>query len=344
MSSENDNHRIHPRLTISERYRHRTAFTLIELLVSIAIIAVLIALLLPAIQSAREAARRLQCRNNLKQIGIALHNYHDTHTVFPYGCTNSFPVVSRVTTNKHTWVELVLPFLDHTTLYSQIDFSAAVDSSSNRLLFEGRKLPFLACPSNRYSNLFISRDGFYFGDWGATDTSPGNGPIQGLGYPLCAGSILPDIVPPDCISGPGSFCVSEHPAPGAPLSWWQPHSLPSPGLFNRGMTKTRIADAIDGASNTMLAGERNAEECCLGGAVSWNCPVFFTGQRINSTTRDAESTNYWKNCGGSSHHLGGAFFLYADGGVRFLGNSIDFQTFCRFGDRQDGIAASNPGE
>src|ERR1700728_1014369 len=89
--------------------RHRRGFTLIELLVVIAIIAVLIALLLPAVQSAREAARRAQCINNLKQVGIAMHNYHDALSSLPPG---SMAVVDG------TWQLFILPFLEQTTLYN----------------------------------------------------------------------------------------------------------------------------------------------------------------------------------------------------------------------------------
>ncbi len=95
--------------------RHR-GFTLIELLVVIAIIAILIALLLPAVQQAREAARRTQCKNHLKQLGLALHNYHDTYSVFPYGHQ------SEVTGARHRracWFQSILPFVDQAPLYNK---------------------------------------------------------------------------------------------------------------------------------------------------------------------------------------------------------------------------------
>ena len=95
------------------RGRAKVGFTLIELLVVIAIIAVLIALLLPAVQQAREAARRTQCRNNLHQIGLALHNYHDTHSTFPPGIVDA----SAIRTGQMTsWLTLVLPFVDETAI------------------------------------------------------------------------------------------------------------------------------------------------------------------------------------------------------------------------------------
>src|SRR5437660_530008 len=94
--------------------RPTDGFTLIELLVVIAIIAVLIALLLPAVQAAREAARRAQCVNNLKQLGIAMHNYHDTNGSFPIG---------RQGKPRRTWTFGILPFIEQTTLYNAINFS-----------------------------------------------------------------------------------------------------------------------------------------------------------------------------------------------------------------------------
>src|SRR5579883_657432 len=100
----------------------RSGFTLIELLVVIAIIAVLIALLLPAVQSAREAARRTQCVNNLKQIGLALHNYHQAHNVFPMGCSSGMWSAVGVYQTKQnlSYLALMLPFLEQTQVYNSI--------------------------------------------------------------------------------------------------------------------------------------------------------------------------------------------------------------------------------
>src|SRR5437588_8459259 len=102
----------------------RRGFTLIELLVVIAIIAVLIALLLPAVQQAREAARRSQCRNNLKQLGIALHNYHDTHRVFPIGFLDTIWGTGETNVSAGwSWGAYLLPYLDNAALYNQFNFS-----------------------------------------------------------------------------------------------------------------------------------------------------------------------------------------------------------------------------
>ncbi|MFI4874195.1 MAG: type II secretion system protein, partial [Blastopirellula sp. JB062] len=104
--------------------RHRQAFTLVELLVVIAIIGVLIALLLPAVQAAREAARRSQCSNNLKQMGLALHNFHDTFGRFPPGASdNSTPFGNGYTSpGGHSWMAYSMPFLELGSAYDSCDF------------------------------------------------------------------------------------------------------------------------------------------------------------------------------------------------------------------------------
>src|SRR6201986_212949 len=104
--------------------RRRPGFTLIELLVVIAIIAILVALLLPAVQQAREAARRSQCQNNLKQMGLALHNYHDVYQLFPYGCT------AQCSWGISFFVS-ILPYIDQSNVYNQINFICDNNSTIN---------------------------------------------------------------------------------------------------------------------------------------------------------------------------------------------------------------------
>jgi prepilin-type N-terminal cleavage/methylation domain-containing protein len=127
----------------------KRGFTLIELLVVIAIIAVLIALLLPAVQQAREAARKTQCRSNLKQIGLALHNYHDAFTVFPMGYCAAMPYVDGATdtANGWGWSALVLPQLDQAPLYNQFNFGQPVQNYPAIQT----KLQVYLCPSDTVS-------------------------------------------------------------------------------------------------------------------------------------------------------------------------------------------------
>jgi prepilin-type N-terminal cleavage/methylation domain-containing protein/prepilin-type processing-associated H-X9-DG protein len=316
--------------------RIRPGFSLIELLVVVAIVAILIGLLLPAVQKVREAAARGKCLNNVKQLALALHLYHDVAGRFPYTSYYNHP-----SGNQHTWVELVLPHMGHGSLYRQINFAVRNDVGANRRLFENRSFPFLACPSNPHAGLLTTRAGWPFAEWSA--------PQQGLYYPLCGGTLLPDEPPPDCGCS-NCYCATEPDnAPGigpATLRWHRPVSTgrQHPGVFNRTYTVVRLADITDGAGNTILLGERNAEECGFGGAFSNNFTVFYTGQRINSPTRDlaAQPWSWWTNCGASSKHPGGAIFAMADGSVHFVRQDIPLATFAALGDKSDGVVAALP--
>lgn len=308
----------------------RSGFTLIELLVVIAIIAVLIALLLPAVQQAREAARRSQCKNNLKQIGLALHNYHDSINTFPYCSTYAINPAF-----KHTWVEMILPYIDNAPLYNQINFSLPNDATTptnNLALFDSKTVVFIQCPSNPFSASLACKDGSLFREFPVRH--------QGLAYPLMSGTIQPDSVSPDC-GCENCFCNTET---TIVRSWNSSHLFNRfPGIFNRGASVSRIRDITDGASNTIMAAERNAEECGWGGAFSWNFTNVYTGQKINSPTRTTNvGSDWWRNCGSSSYHVGGAHMLMGDGAVKFYSNNIDHRTYCYLGDKADGNVANSP--
>src|SRR5437762_3175960 len=131
------------------RGRLPAGFTLVELLVVIAIIGVLVALMLPAVQAAREAARRMKCQNNLKQIGLALHGYHDSHSSLPGG---SFCPPETIA-HCHTWVEVLLPYLEQTSWHSQIDFSVYNNERNNPQVLNEKKLAVLMCPSDSDAGL-----------------------------------------------------------------------------------------------------------------------------------------------------------------------------------------------
>jgi prepilin-type N-terminal cleavage/methylation domain-containing protein len=161
----------------------RLGFTLIELLVVIAIIGILIALLLPAVQKVREAANRIKCTNNLKQIGLALHNYHDSMQSFPpaYIDGNTDPTTDAAFDlgPGWGWASVILPYLEQTNIYNQVDFNQTVGLNSISQL----TLPIFLCPSDEilptfqvYGTSTIVAQGNYVGCNGTLETTsyPGN--------------------------------------------------------------------------------------------------------------------------------------------------------------------------
>lgn len=155
-------------------------FTLIELLVVIAIIAILIALLLPAVQQAREAARRTQCKNNLKQLGLALHNYHDTFNMFPPGAIQDFAGNGQ---NEATWVSMILPYIEQAPLYNRANFSscfgcvAGVGNPPYEIVSPA--IPGMSCPSD--PNAGKSAYGYFRrGNYAANS---GIGPVHSVSNP-----------------------------------------------------------------------------------------------------------------------------------------------------------------
>ena len=216
----------------------RRGFTLVELLVVIAIIGILIALLLPAVQAAREAARRMQCSNNLKQMGLALHNYHGTHRVFPHGC-RAGPYLSSSFNSGGTgtnWKASILPLLEQDTIFDHLNFInarftpdwAAFDSSPGNEILDGAVVSVYKCPSSPFDPLLTT-------DYKANilDTA------QRHEYVGIAG-VYPDP------SGRGAGTCFQ-----AGYGW-----ICNNGLLPMNEQKS-IRDAKDGTSNTILASEQS---------------------------------------------------------------------------------------
>src|SRR5688500_7181937 len=152
-----------PKSEIQNPKLWRSGFTLVELLVVIAIIGLLVALLLPAVQAAREAARRMQCSNNLKQIALGLHNYHDTFLTFPTG--NIVSLGSPLGGDGWTWHARILPFLEQKNLYERVEKVVGTNvggTTSTEQLLAGRdtKLKFFQCPSHPTQVVNPSKEGY----------------------------------------------------------------------------------------------------------------------------------------------------------------------------------------
>jgi len=286
------------------RRKHRCGgFTLIELLVVIAISAVLIALLLPAVQSAREGARRAQCMNNLKQMGLALHNYHDAMRVFPPGYVAAKPFFDGETDTAPgwSWASMILPQLDQRPLFSACNFSLPVQAPANATAARTNFAGFL-CPSDQFQgSTFPVTDGF--GNTVAT--------VAATSYAGSAGDDATDVALGLNNNGLGR------------------------GIFFRN-SAIRIAAITDGTSQTIMVEERawGDAEGTWTGAIARG--VILRGPFNPCPGSDAASflapclvlahchllnTNSDTDSGlddSSSFHPGGANILFVDGSVHFL--------------------------
>ena len=281
--------------------RRRRAFTLIELLVVIAIIAILIALLLPAVQQAREAARRTQCRNNLKQLGLALHNYHDVYRMLPSG----WIAVDNGVQNAHDglngagWGTMILPQLDQAPLFNQFDSRLAIHDPVNATFLD-TVLPAFNCPSDPKEEMWqIEEEGApgtvitelptanYIGNFGTEEldgceNAPGTSPVR-----------------------PNGQCHGD-------------------GVFYHN-SSVRFRDILDGTSSTFMLGERRTDGrqgwySTWPGMVAEGEEAF---QRILGSADHVPNDPAAHFDDFSSHHEGGSQFLLGDGSVHFISENID---------------------
>jgi type II secretory pathway pseudopilin PulG len=304
--------------------KNSRGITLVELLAVIAIIGLLIALLLPAVQSARESARRSHCANNLRQVGLALHGHHSSNGRLPFA-SNYLAAAP-----KRSWVEATLPYLEQNVLYDKINFTQSIWSGANQTLWSGQRLLSFECPSNPH----VAGMRPAFGDF----YSPPRTILLPVGcYFPSAGPVrfAPASVPVDCAAA-NSWCgvLGSH-GDSATLA-------ATPGMFSyRAPLEMSFASVRDGQSSTLMLGEVRGELNYYMSQISVIGPAFNTGNRINSVFIDAANTALGHNnglpnrIGAASHHPGGAGFCMGDGAVRFLTDDIEFSVYNGLGCRDD---------
>lgn len=318
------------------RRRRSRGFTLIELLVVIAIIAILIALLLPAVQQAREAARRTQCKNNLKQLALACHNYHDVYQMFPLGHLRGSgrggnnPLWAAAN-NKESWGwhTYILPFIEQKALFDLLDVNTygldqviagenpalpntnSGNKADDPLMALQTRIPAYACPSD--VNDGIAHRNRHFGGGRGIRRSPAGNTNWRPGITTYIGNRgTRDQV--QRVNDPfGFFC----------------YDLP-----------IKIRDVLDGTSNTLMIGERDTKRCRSGAWPGVRNPrgggtrgIWYNIGHTRTLMNAPTSVFNWgsnNGCGESfsSMHTGGVQWAMADGSVRFISENIEFVDSC----------------
>ena len=328
----------------------RSAFTLIELLVVIAIIAVLLGLLLPAVQMARESGARAQCSNNLHQIGIALHLYHDANDTFPPGYVDGNTDPTSTPDNDvgpgWGWGAFLLPYLEQSGVHSQINFSQGVGVGSNTAISQFH-LKVYECPSDPFQQAFPVYDSNF--------TNPIAVVAHG-NYVGCNGW-------EECFNGAGG---DPQPGPGDDgLSGV--YGQAGRGLFYRN-SRTRLASVKDGVSYTIFVGERSGNHSpstWTGAVPGGRCPAWMAGQAVYSPppgpaydNADFGEALVLAHCNAthlpsadfpiydpdtfySMHTPKGANFLFGDGSVHFLTSGINPTTYQALGTIAGGEVATD---
>lgn len=372
------------------RNRSRMGFTLVELLVVIAIIGILIALLLPAIQAAREAARRSQCTNNLKQIGVALQNYADVYGRFPInGVFLNTPVWATHRGSRHV---RLLPYMEQQQIYNQLNFNLGLYTGS----FEGTVgpdgstkvrsmvVPDLLCPSDTQGE---------FTTWGSGNAVTNYGSSIGAqSVPSQYGVQIGTIMGPSPYTGDMTGNWFGTGGAGDSDNGWVPGGQLISGCFERSgadidyiklvvsqggppapQWAAALKEIIDGTSNVIAYGETRPM-CTDHGQGGWmdsntgmtwiatTAPINYptcineinpaTGKMV---TQNQDATgwnqpiltfrpNNWSTSQGfKSKHPNGAMFVFCDGSVHFLNETMNYDTYQRLGDRGDGKAV-DPGQ
>ncbi len=277
-------------------------FTLIELLVVIAIIAILIALLLPAVQQAREAARRTQCKNNLMQIGLALHNYEMAFEMLPPGCVNETGPIRNIEEGYHmSWIVQILPLLEQANVFGQINFSVSAYSPANGA-FRRMVIPTLSCPS----------------DW-QRQGSQGNQVLAMNNYAACFGG---ENVPIDSKNNGVMFLNSS-------VGFRQIRDGASNTIMVGEKCAIEDANELGWISGTKSTLRNTGVKINSGWDIGGNAPGASRFRKPLPPPSDTDTSGY------SSYHVGGSQVVLADGSVRFLSENINLSVYANLGNRAD---------
>lgn len=319
---------------LTMRRRHARGFTLIELLVVIAIIAILIALLLPAVQQAREAARRTQCRNNLKQLGLALHNYHDVFKVLPPGIQNGISPHARI-----------LPYLEQATLFNQVNFNVSYNNAGNAAVVPINVTAFRCTsdPDSLPPALIGGRNNYYTNTGTVILNSlPGTTPgSTNYGMPMPDGPMFENskITLTDILDGTSNTAMMSEKILGDGSNGI---STPESDTFRPGTYPADADQAMQDCRSTNVTDLTKQGVSDVG--VPWlrpyhsttyyyhalppnDCSCMFPPQRIATTA--------------NSRHVGGVHVLLCDGAVKFVSSNVDLKTWRAIGTRKGGENVGN---
>jgi prepilin-type N-terminal cleavage/methylation domain-containing protein len=326
--------------------RYRAAFTLVELLVVIAIIGVLVALLLPAVQAAREAARRMSCQNNVKQIGLALHNHHDVYGTFPAGGVTNGPCCG--TESGGTWTIFILPYLEQKNLYERYDFTKTNENAANAFV-RTQHVKTYSCPTDPLIRQLLV---------------PASGPGQVANLQYATGSYRAMAGVTDGLRWFDAECGRSAPLQqrGILHSTSDPMSPPA---FPGGYTappygKERMANITDGTSNTLMVGEYytgpkstprrstfwaytytsfNQSEVVL---PPQSRQLFADYNRCDSfSSTSVGGGNPCKRAWGS-YHPNSISFVNGDGSIRSISTNIDMIVFAALATIENGETINAP--